>query len=156
VPQGAGLFYCYKTASTIMSIYSLETKRLNLRPLQQKDENDLYEILGDLETMRFYPSPMTRQEIRDWIDKNIKLNNEKGMGFFAMICKETSEFIGECGLFPQKIEAEEYVEIGYQVKRKYWRKGFASEAATGCRDYAFKNLGMNKLISLVRPENLEL
>lgn len=137
-----------------MPKFTFETKRLDFRPLKHSDENDLYEILGDLEAMRFYPAPKTRQETREWIERSIKLNNKTGMGFFAMVAKETSEFIGECGLLPQDIDGEKCIEIGYHVKRKHWRKGYASEAALGCRDYGFENFGVKKLISLVRPENI--
>lgn len=138
-----------------MPKFTFETKRLYFRPLEHNDENDLYEILGNPEVMRFYPAPKTRQETREWIEKSIKLNNETGMGFFAMTCKETSEFTGECGFLPQDINGEEYIEIGYHVKRNHWRKGYASEAAIGCRDYGFENFGVKKLISLlVRPENI--
>lgn len=137
-----------------MSKFNFETPRLDFRPLEPNDVEGLYEIFGDPETMKFYPTVKTRQETGEWIDRSMKLNSERGMGFFALTGKETSEFIGECGLLPQNIKGEECIEIGFHIKREHWRKGYASEAVIGCRDYGFGILGVGKLISLVRPENI--
>lgn len=46
------------------------------------------------------------------------------------------------------------VEIGYHVNKEYWSRGFASEAAKGCRDYGFDQLGLLKLISIIDPNNM--
>ena len=45
-------------------------------------------------------------------------------------------------------------EIGYLVHRRYWRQGYASEAAAAVRDYAFGVLEKNLVISLIRPINI--
>ena len=36
--------------------------------------------------------------------------------------------------------------------RNYWNNGYATEAAIGCKEYAFNNK-VNSVISLIRPEN---
>jgi RimJ/RimL family protein N-acetyltransferase len=46
------------------------------------------------------------------------------------------------------------IEIGYHVRRDLWGQGFAAEAARVCRDFGFANLAVDRLISLMRPENL--
>ncbi len=38
--------------------------------------------------------------------------------------------------------------------RKYWNRGLATEAALGCRDYGFKTLRLERLVSLIDPGNL--
>lgn len=49
---------------------------------------------------------------------------------------------------------EEEVEIGYLLKRRFWHRGYATEAACGCRDYAFQVLGIPRVTSIIREDNL--
>lgn len=68
--------------------------------------------------------------------------------------KDTNEFIGDCGLVKQKINNSIEVEIGYHINKKYWSKGFASEAAKACKEYGFYKLSLNKVISIIDPKNV--
>ena len=49
---------------------------------------------------------------------------------------------------------EEEVEIGYLLKRRFWHKGYATEVASGCRDYAFQALNLPRVTSIIREDNL--
>jgi ribosomal-protein-alanine N-acetyltransferase len=40
------------------------------------------------------------------------------------------------------------------VNRALWNRGLATEAAAACRDHCFSSLGLERVISLIRPENL--
>ena len=71
-----------------------------------------------------------------------------------MILNFTGELIGDCGLVRQTVDGTDEIEIGYHVRRDQWGHGYASEAARACRDYGFANLKVDKLISLIRPENI--
>jgi [ribosomal protein S5]-alanine N-acetyltransferase len=60
----------------------------------------------------------------------------------------------DCGIILQQVEGESLYEIGYHLRRDFWGQGLATEAAIACRDWAFANLKTDRLISLIRPENL--
>jgi ribosomal-protein-alanine N-acetyltransferase len=64
------------------------------------------------------------------------------------------ELIGDCGLIVQQVEGDSLYEIGYHLRRDFWGRGFATEAAIACRNWAFAHLKTDRLISLIRPENL--
>ena len=64
------------------------------------------------------------------------------------------ELIGDCGIILQEVEGERLYEIGYHLRRDFWGQGLATEAAVACRDWAFAHLKTDRLISLIRPENL--
>jgi len=64
------------------------------------------------------------------------------------------ELIGDCGIILQQVEGERFYEIGYHLRRDFWGQGLATEAAVACRDWAFAHLKTDRLISLIRPENL--
>ncbi len=53
----------------------------------------------------------------------------------------------------QEVDAKTELEIGYMFLRKFWGNGFATEAASATRDYAFQRLGSKRVISLIDPAN---
>jgi ribosomal-protein-alanine N-acetyltransferase len=135
------------------SDFLLETERLQLRPYTRGDLDDLASIVGDSVTMRYYPRPFSREDASNWIERNLRRYTEDGHGLWAMISKESNELVGNCGLVKQRVDEREEIEVGWLVARRHWNQGFATEAATACRDYGFGVLGLNRLISMIRPEN---
>jgi [ribosomal protein S5]-alanine N-acetyltransferase len=132
----------------------LETERLRLRPYTLDDLDDLAGILGDVETMRYYARPFTRDEALLWISRNLERYEGDGFGLWAIVSKETGEFLGNCGPVRRFVDDRDEVEIGWHVKRTHWRQGIATEAGAACRDYSFGTLGLRRVISLIRPENI--
>ena len=132
----------------------LETQRLSLREFQLEDVDALAAILSDRETMRYYPMSFDRAAVADWIQRNRTRYANDDHGLWAMILKSSCELIGDCGLVRHSVDAVDEIEIGYHVRRDLWGQGYASEAARACRDFGFANLEVDRLISLIRPENL--
>src|SRR6266568_301245 len=131
----------------------IETERLVLRELAPGDLDQLAAILGDPETMRFYPAPYERDRVVEWIEGNQRRYREDGFGLWGLDLKETGELVGDCGLTIQEVEGAPFMEVGYHVKNARWRQGLATEAALACRDHAFDVVGTDRLIALIRPEN---
>lgn len=131
----------------------IETARLALREFRPTDLEALAKVLSDPETMRFYPVPLDSFEVAAWIERNRRRYQKDGFGLWAMILKPEGELIGDCGLIRQTVNGGQEVEIGYHLRRDLWRNGLATEAARACRDYGFANLPLDRLISLIRPEN---
>jgi ribosomal-protein-alanine N-acetyltransferase len=71
-----------------------------------------------------------------------------------MILNSPGELIGDCGLVRQSVDGVDEIEIGYHVRRDLWGQGYASEAARACRDYGFASFEVDRLVSLIRPENM--
>jgi RimJ/RimL family protein N-acetyltransferase len=132
----------------------LETARLQLREFVPEDATALARILSDSETMRYYPAPFDRAGVEEWIARNRRRYALDGHGLWAMLLKSTGELIGDCGLTKQNVDGSDEIEIGYHVRRDHWGQGYATEAALACCDYGFANLPVERLISLIRPENL--
>lgn len=45
------------------------------------------------------------------------------------------------------------LEVGWLLDREWWGRGLATEAGRAAIDYAFRALGAERVISLIRPEN---
>lgn len=131
----------------------LETERLSLREMTDEDFKDLCEILQDAETMHAYEHAFSDEESWDWLHRQQARYKKDGFGLWAVISKETGEFVGQCGLTMQDAEGEQVPEIGYLFKRKHWHKGYATEAAAGCKAYAFGVLGLDRIYSIIRDNN---
>ena len=158
--------------------YIIETERLKLRELTLVDTDKLALVLSDPQSMRFYPYPFSREEVEHWIKWNIENYKKYGFGLWAVIEKESGEFIGDCGITMQQVEDDLgftkqnpkngrvkalseacldrpylFHEIGYHLRKEYRGKGYATEAARACSDFA-KNRGVKQIISYMKSDNL--
>jgi RimJ/RimL family protein N-acetyltransferase len=135
-------------------VIRLETARLVLREMTADDAPALHAVLGDAETMRWYSRPYTFEEIQEAVGRQIS-RYSSGAGLLAMMLKDNSDVIGDCGVVWQEVDGITEPEIGYHVHRGYWNRGLATEAARAVMEYAFSTLRCDHVISLIRPENLQ-
>lgn len=138
---------------TKVSMWIIETERLGLRELKQSDYDDLYAMFNDPLVMRYYPSMRDAHQTQEWLDRMTEWYRKEGHGLWAVELKESKEFVGQCGLLVQTVDDAREVEIGYLLKAEHWHQGYATEAAVGCREYAFSVLHCPSVISLIRPIN---
>ena len=131
----------------------LETERLRLRPYRREDLDDLAPMFADPEHMRHYPSPFTREETAGWIERQLERYRDDGFGLWVIEDLGTGELLGTAGATVQVVEGVRAVELGWHVRPGDKGRGIASEAGAAARDWAFANLDVDHLISLVRPEN---
>ena len=132
----------------------LETPRLILREFLPEDADRLASVISDAEAMRYYPAAYDRSGVEQWIECNRERYARDGVGLWAMVLKESGELIGDCGIIRQMVEGESLYEIGYHLRRDLWGQGLATEAAKACREWGFEKLRVDRIISLIRPENM--
>jgi len=75
------------------------------------------------------------------------------VSFWAVIRKDDLKFLGICGLLKQNIDNIDEIEVGYRINDIFWGKGYGTEAAKGCIQYAKDKLKLTSVISLILPEN---
>lgn len=132
----------------------LETERLYLREMTQRDYDSLCKILQDADVMYAYEHVFEAEEVQNWLDKQIKHYQEYGFGLWAVVLKDTEEMIGQCGLTMQEWGDRQVVEIGYLFQKAFWHKGYAIEAAKACKKYAFQKAGVKEVYSIIREDNI--
>lgn len=131
----------------------LETERLVLREMEQKDFQDLAEILQNPNVMYAYEHDFSETDVQEWLDRQIGRYRKYGFGLWAIQLKDTREMIGQAGLTIQPYKNTEVLEIGYLLKENFWHHGYAREAACGCKNYAFAHLNREKVYSIIKADN---
>ena len=134
--------------------FRLETERLRLRPYRDDDLDELHAMFSDPEHMQWYPAPFEREESLAWLERQMAGHRERGFALWIVEDRVSGEFLGTAGLATPLVEGVEEVEIGWHTRPGRKGQGIATEAASAARDWAFANLDVDHLISLVRPENV--
>ena len=133
---------------------NLETDRLLLRRVNINDVNEVLELRGNPETMKFIPRPLAKSKedalehiamIEEKIVNNIGIN-------WAITLKHNPKLIGIIGHY--KIQPENYrAEIGYMVLPEYHGKGFVTEAIKVVVKYGFEHMQLHSIEAIIDPKN---
>lgn len=120
----------------------IETERLILRPLTVADDADAFEWHGDPEVNRYmvYPLYTDVEQSRAWIAGLGPNENE-----FGFELKSTGRVIGAGGI--KYIAGEDAWELGYNLSRAYWGKGYATEASKALIRWAYDTQGARDFIA---------
>lgn len=132
----------------------IETEQLILREMTMDDFDALHAIFSDPQHMRHYPEPFSREKTASWIERNQERYKNHGYGLWAVVLKAENRVIGDCGITLQNIAGEQLPEIGYHIDKAYTRKGYATQVARACKEYAFETLGFEKIYSYMNKSNI--
>jgi RimJ/RimL family protein N-acetyltransferase len=136
----------------------LETDRLILREFQLSDAEAFFAMDSNPKVHQYlWNKPVQKiEETIEIIEFVRKQYIDNGIGRFAMISKETNEFIGWAGL---KYNTEvvnnktNFYDIGYRLGEKFWGKGYASEATFAWLKYAFETMNIKTMEAAAHTEN---
>ncbi len=130
-----------------------ETERLYVTQFTDGDLDNVYAIYGD---------PVVMQYIRPAISKvaagkllNDQLNsygNPYYYGRFSVLEKDSNRFAGNFVLrYTESIQGN---EIGYAFVPSSWGKGYATELTKGGLDFAFNEVGLDKIYAITNTQHL--
>jgi len=131
----------------------LTTNRLILRPIKKSDYNDICEYGCDEETGQFMLHwPRTREQVDTFIDNCIEKmsSNELTWYEYVLVLKNEKKVIGNITLQTRGTEGE----LGWISNKKYWNKGYMTEAVSSFIDYAFNHLGVNIIFATCSDKNI--
>jgi ribosomal-protein-alanine N-acetyltransferase len=142
----------------------IETERLVLRRPRLSDAKALHAVYGDPEVMRFIGdgSTMTPAKTKAWIEKALARWKADGFGHFVI--EKDRKVIGRAGFLVwdpdewktgtlAELGSHAAIELGWMLAAEHWGNGYATEAAIALRDYGFKELRFERLISLITHGN---
>lgn len=135
--------------------YLFKSERLGFRKWISSDLSEMAKINADPEIMKFFPKTQTTEETQSFIERMQKQFTEFGYCYFAVELLADSEFIGFIGIAYQTYQADytPCTDIGWRLSKKHWGKGYATEGAKRCLEYAFQNLGLIKIFSIAPKTN---
>lgn len=133
----------------------IETERLKLRFLEYSDFPYIYEnISHDREVLKYFIMSYTEtpeeaeEQIRRTVDGSVKSKRYT----FAITLKDTGEVIGMILQCSAPFAYFNTSEIGYALGRRYWNKGYCTEATAAMIDFLFR-MGVHKVTATHFTDN---
>ncbi len=130
-----------------------QTPRLLLRLLTEDDLEPLAAMLADPEVTRHIGGPRTREQTRARLAELIEQYASVGFSKWAVVLRATGECIGRCGPAVVHVSGAREVEVGYDLARRHWGQGLATEAARAAVEHALGVLGVPRVVALIDPAN---
>ena len=124
----------------------IRTERLTLRPFRLEDAKDVQRLAGSkaiADTTARVPHPYEDGMAEKWIKSHRGLFRRRKAVIYAVTRSDTKKLVGAIGL--ELHMADERAEIGYWIGRRYWNRGYATEAAEAMLMYGFMELGLKRI-----------
>jgi RimJ/RimL family protein N-acetyltransferase len=131
----------------------IETPRLRLRAFTPDDLDALFAVFGDAEVMTYISGgkPRSLEETEAGLLRSIEGWRRRGFGLWAVTIKESQRVIGYCGLI--FLDDTPEIELAYGLAKAHWGKGYATEAGNTALRFGFEQLGLERLVAVVNPDN---
>jgi ribosomal-protein-alanine N-acetyltransferase len=132
----------------------LRTERLCLRAPAYEDVLPLLRISQDEEVMRYYgvEAYETELEARREVDWMRRIFEEDEGIRWVIALRDHPGYIGDVGL-DKYSKKHSRAELGFKLRKEYWRRGIMTEALTEVLSYGFEAIGLNRIEALVDPRN---
>ncbi|HUC59775.1 MAG TPA: GNAT family N-acetyltransferase [Streptosporangiaceae bacterium] len=134
---------------------SITTERLLMRRWLPADREPFAELNSDQETMRHFPSTLSRAQSDALIEIIEARFDISGYGLWALEVSKTGQFIGFTGLnpMPDGVPGSGGTEVGWRLARHAWHQGYATEAAKAALGVAFDGIGLEEIWSITAITN---
>ena len=132
----------------------MQTERTILTILSKNDYTEVLLMYEEPDTFK-YITPLqnkTREEYISFLDSRIaQVNN--GIGYhWAVRLKENGKFIGLMNLNP--IGKSDKIQVGFQLRRKYWNQGFATEVTKRVIEFGVDEAGIKVIYGVFSKRNI--
>lgn len=133
----------------------ITTERLHLRPWGLTDLPAMHRMNADPRVMAHFPATLTEAESKAFIERLMAAQHEHGYSYFAAEERNSANVIGFIGMAYQDYEApfNPATDIGWRLMPEYWGKGYATEGARACLDFAFEALGLSEVVAVAVAQN---
>ena len=137
-----------------MSLPTLTTERLVLRPFTLADAPEVNRLVGDrriADTTLNIPHPYDESMAGSWIGTHAEAA-ERGERVSLAVTVREGGLVGAVGL--ALTPPHERGELGYWIAVPHWGRGYATEAAAAMIDYAFGTLGLRRVVAHCLTRNV--
>ena len=129
-----------------MSLPTIETERLILRPLTIDDAEAVFEWTGDERVARYmiYSTYDSVEQVKEWLGTVERI--------FGFVRKSDGLLIGSGDIAPDN-RGDDFWGFGYNFRYDCWGNGYATEATKAMIKYAAESFGARKFCSSHAVEN---
>lgn len=147
------MVFNYDKSNFIMFPKEFETERLLMRQWQEQDVDSYAALCADAQVMKYLTGGKTFDRLESWRHLAFLIGHWqlKGFGHWAIEEKQSGKLLGRVGFLQP--DGWPGFEIGWTLDSSCWGKGFATEAAKGAADIAFKQMGKSEVLSIIHPQN---
>tara|TARA_R110002050_G_scaffold297339_2_gene458600 strand:+ start:2554 stop:3090 length:537 start_codon:yes stop_codon:yes gene_type:complete len=140
-----------------MKKYLFKSDRLGFRNWEEKDIPKMAVINTDEVVMQYFPSVQNRKQTQLFVDRMKAQMAKNGFCYFAVDKLVNNEFIGFIGISEQNFEADftPCVDIGWRLAQNEWGKGYATEGARKCLEFAFNHVGLKRINAICPTINVK-
>jgi len=124
----------------------LETQRLVLRKFKVEDAEEVFKNwTNDDEVAKFvrWSTHKSVEDTKQWLSEEEKNYANNNYYTWGIELKETGELIGSMSAIYRKEEDNRY-EIGYGIGKKYWNKGYTTEALKCVMNYLINEIEIKR------------
>ena len=125
---------------------TIDTPRLRLRPFTPDDAPRLRKLCADPDVASstlHLPHPYQLSDAENWIHKHVA-EFEAGQAMtLAITLRDVELLVGNVTL--RMCRANASGELGYLIGRRYWGRGYCSEAARAVVAFGFGELGLQRI-----------
>jgi ribosomal-protein-alanine N-acetyltransferase len=148
-------FVCSVGISRALKGHGVFSNIFALRPSMLDSDRDLplaTELWGNPEVTARIGGPFTQDMVHARLAAEISQTQECGLQYWPIFLLDSRQDVGCAGLRPYRL-AQRVYELGVHLRRAFWKRGLAKEAAHACIDYAFGTLGAEALFAGHHPAN---
>jgi RimJ/RimL family protein N-acetyltransferase len=133
----------------------LETARLIIREFAEGDREAVHEYAADPEVVKYTDwGPNKAADTDTYLARRVEEHQRVPREQFtlAVTRKDGGAVIGGCRIGVGSYESRR-ADIGYVLNRKYWGKGYGTEAALALVRFGFGELKMHRIWATCHPDN---
>ncbi|MGL4184745.1 MAG: GNAT family N-acetyltransferase [Thiotrichaceae bacterium] len=133
----------------------IETNRLILRNWCDEDYSAFARLNADPRVMRYFPACLSTTESDALAERLRSLITQQDWGIWAVVLKQSNEFIGFTGLYGPTTDftIEPSIEVAWRFATQYWGKGYATEAASAVIAFGFEQINLAEIIAFTAVVN---
>ncbi len=132
----------------------MQTTRTTLHLLQESDFPEILAIFHELETFKYIGPLDNRSDefYHDFLLTSMQWATDQQGFYWVARLHESGELVGCLNLTPFRDSGR--IQVGFQIRRRFWGQGFASEIAPKAVAYGFEEWGLEAMYGYYETEHL--
>lgn len=132
---------------------SLETERMNLKILTRSDTENVFQHFSDEHVTKY----MDIEPCKDLEEAKeiIQFHTDDAGCRWGLFHKESQAFMGTGGFHCLESKNEAKAEIGFDLAKAYWGRGYMTEAITAMIQFGFTEMKLDYIEATVEAQNIK-